>query len=150
LRKLTRTERGFTLIELFIVVMIIGVLAAIAYPGYAEYTRGARRAEARAAIMQIIQLQERRFTQNNAYQASFPGTPAPAGWETKVGNPTNPFYNITWVTTVGVAPTPSVVTVRATPASAFSDAKCNIFQMDTLGNKTVVGAAESAAQCWSR
>jgi type IV pilus assembly protein PilE len=143
-------SKGFTLIEVLIVSVIIAVLAAIAYPAYTEYTRNARRAEARATLTQIIQLQERRFTQNNAYQPTFPGTPAPAGWPVTVGNPASPFYTISWTTVPGVAPAPDVVTVRATPAAAFSDPKCNILAIDTIGNKTVTGATQTAAECWTR
>lgn len=43
--------RGFTLIELMIVVAIIAVLASVAYPSYKEYVARSRRAEARAVLL---------------------------------------------------------------------------------------------------
>ncbi len=60
---------GFTLIELMIVVAIVGILATIAYPSYQDYVRRSARAEARAAMLNMAQLQERNFSDRGAYVA---------------------------------------------------------------------------------
>ncbi len=67
-------HQGFTLIEVMIVVAIIGILAAIAYPSYAEYIRRGHRAEARAALLQGAQWMERAATATGTYPltADFP------------------------------------------------------------------------------
>ena len=57
-------SRGFTLIELMIVVAIVGILAAIAYPSYQNYVREARRAAGQATMMEI-QLDAEKFRANN-------------------------------------------------------------------------------------
>ena len=63
-----RTSAGFTLIEVMIVVAIVSILAAVAYPSYIDSVRKGKRAEARAALMNLLQQQERYFTQNNSYE----------------------------------------------------------------------------------
>lgn len=59
--------KGFTLIELMVIVTIIGILAAIAYPSYQDSVRKTRRADAQGALMQLNNAMERVFTQSNTY-----------------------------------------------------------------------------------
>ena len=59
--------KGFSLIELMIVVGIIGIIAAVAYPAYQRNIDQAKRSDAQAAILQAIQAQERFFVQNLTY-----------------------------------------------------------------------------------
>lgn len=65
----TKTSGGFTLIELMIVVAVIGILGAVAYPSYQEFVRKSKRAEGRTALLELLQQQERYMTQNNTYLA---------------------------------------------------------------------------------
>ncbi|MCC7460358.1 MAG: prepilin-type N-terminal cleavage/methylation domain-containing protein [Proteobacteria bacterium] len=69
-----RTVRffGFSLIELMIVVVIIGVLASIAIPNYTKYVRKSRTAEAEANINSIGQYQEQYYSENNRYTSAGP------------------------------------------------------------------------------
>ncbi len=60
-------NKGFTLIEVMIVVAIIGILAAIAYPSYDEYVKRGNRAEGMAQLNDIAARQERYYAQNNEY-----------------------------------------------------------------------------------
>lgn len=62
-----RAVSGFTLIEVMIVVAIVGILSAIAFPSYQQHVRSSRRADAQAALSELAQIMERRFTENNGY-----------------------------------------------------------------------------------
>ena len=59
--------RGFTLVELLIVVAIIGILAAIVYPSYQDSVRKSRRADAKAVMAEAAQFMERFYTENFCY-----------------------------------------------------------------------------------
>ena len=63
-------NKGFTLIEVMIVVAIIGILAAIAYPSYAEQVKQSRRTDAKAGLYRIAQQQEEYFIQNLSYASN--------------------------------------------------------------------------------
>ncbi|MBA2408610.1 MAG: type IV pilin protein [Gammaproteobacteria bacterium] len=59
--------RGFTLIELMIVVAIVAILGGIAYPSYVNQLQRTRRAEGQAMVMEIMAAQERYYSSNNTY-----------------------------------------------------------------------------------
>lgn len=60
-------QSGLTLIELMIVVIIVGILATVAYPNYRDYAARAKRSEAKAALLKIATNQERVYLQDNSY-----------------------------------------------------------------------------------
>ena len=67
-----KSDDGFTLIELMIVVAVISILAAIALPSYNEYIRRGHRADARTGLLQANQWLERAATANGVYPSSLP------------------------------------------------------------------------------
>ncbi len=66
-RRLYRKMQGITLMELMIVVVIIGILAAVAYPNYRDFAARAKRNEAKAALLKIAVNQERIYLNSNSY-----------------------------------------------------------------------------------
>lgn len=72
------SDRGFTLIELMIVVAVIAIIAAIAYPSYMDYVRQSRRADATVALLELAQYMERYYTNNGRYtdgDGNYPALP---------------------------------------------------------------------------
>jgi len=66
----TKPSHGFTLIELMIVVVIVGVLTLVAYPAYQDSTRKANRAEAKAYLLHAVQRQQLYFNDTRTYADS--------------------------------------------------------------------------------
>src|SRR5690625_2959884 len=63
----TRQQHGFNLVELMAVVIIIGIISAVAYPSYTNYVERANRSEGQAFLMDIAAKQERYRSQNSTY-----------------------------------------------------------------------------------
>ncbi|QDL37179.1 type IV pilin protein [Rhodoferax sediminis] len=146
-------NHGFTLIELMIVVAIVAVLAGIAYPSYKDSVLKGRRAEARTALSELMQQQERYMTQNNSYFA-FTNV---GGIATPVVTPptTVPFKTFSGDTLAKTAyylsasacPSSTIaecVMVAAEPVMADPDA--GTLQILSTGTKTCTGAKSSV--CW--
>ena len=64
---LQRATLGVTLVELMIVIVIVGIIAAIAYPSYQNHTANVRAREAQATLIQVMQEQRKFFSENNQY-----------------------------------------------------------------------------------
>ena len=99
IRGKTASNKGFTLIEVMIVVAIIGILAAVAYPSYQDHVRKSRRAEAQSALMGLAAAMERHFTATNSYTGAGAGgsdTGAPGIYYDKVPKDGGTaYYNLT-------------------------------------------------------
>lgn len=65
---LKSTQRGITLIEMMVVVLIVGILASIAYPSYQDQVQRSRRSDGQSALLEVAQRLERCYTVQNTYQ----------------------------------------------------------------------------------
>lgn len=130
--------QGVTLMELLIVVVIVSILAAIAYPNYRSYVQKSKRSEAISALLQIAVQQERHYLNNNSYTDVMTnlGFPVAGGYVTDTG---------TYEINVTVADADSFTATAQYQLTDEEAAKCDSFTINAQGIKT----SEPRADCWT-
>jgi type IV pilus assembly protein PilE len=134
------TQRGFTLIELMIVVAVIGILSAIAYPSYQESVAKSRRADAQRAMMAAEQYMRRYYSAKDSFaNATLPTELAKsprdgtAAYNLSLGNLTDTTFTIT-----------------ATRAGSMSSDRCGNLSLTHTGARSIASAGNDAtlASCF--
>lgn len=133
---MVRSARGFTLIELMIVMVVVAILAAIALPSFIDQIRAGRRTEAREFLMQVQAAQERWRTNNASYAASLGDLGI--GSVTSGGN-----YS---VALSNASATGYTLTATA-QAKQSGDSACGTITIAVAGNAMTYGPSDT---CWAR
>ena len=128
-----RYQKGVTLIELLLVMVIIAILSGIAIPAYKNYVVKTNRSAAKACMSEYAQFMERYYTTNLS-----------------IGCASDANLNVAYNFTVSVnINSPRLYTVTAQPVSAQSsrDTQCGILTLNESGLKTNSGTA-ALSKCW--
>ena len=145
-----RIAKGFTLLELMIVVTIIAILASLAYYSYGRYAFRTRRADGREMVMRIAAAQERFFTNTNAYVTSTAGiTNAPPAGLGLSTTSTGGHYTIS--AGPGTCGDTNCYVLTATPVAGDPQATdaCGALTLDNVGNKGWSGThPPTNGNCW--
>lgn len=129
--------RGVTLLELMIVVVIVGIMAAIAYPAYQDFVNRAKRNEAKAILLEIAQNEERFYLQNSTY-----GTLSQLGYTGDTITTDTGAYQVT------IAPPPDASNFRAVATYQLGGSeagKCLTMDIDGRGAQTSL----PDTTCWT-
>lgn len=120
-----KRARGFTLIEVMVVVAVIAILAAIALPSYNSYLRKARRADAQAALTDIASRQQQYLMDARAY------APDLATLNYTLQDSVTTWYAVA----IAVAGPPPAFTVTATPVAGKDQEKDGSLALTSTGAK---------------
>ena len=145
--RVSSQQKGVTLMELMIVVAIIGIIAAVAYPSYQEFVMKSRRADGQAALMSFAGAMERYFTVNDTYCGAGPGSVAACSTGTPDAevfvseapvDGDDKYYDLDLSVLTG-----TTFTVRAQPKGAQSTDSCGNLTVDQTGART-----DQGTDCW--
>ena len=147
------TQRGFTLVELMVVLAIVMTIAAIAMPSYTENIQQSKRAEAKAQLLEAAQYMQRFYSQNDSYAqtrtsvaVAIPDALARVPRTAAAGS-----QNYT-ISLGAPAATVATFVIQAVPRSGGSMAsdKCGSFTLNQAGQRGVIGnaAGSTADSCW--
>ncbi len=133
-------QRGVTLMELMIVVLIVGILAAVGYPSYREYSMRSARSEGRSALLAVASRQEQFFLDNKAYADDLADLGMP-------GNTEHDKYQITVDAETADCPILSCYALTATPLGRqLDDTVCGNLTLNSNGTRSATG--DEPAGCW--
>jgi len=151
--KSKQQQKGVTLIELVVVMIIIGILAAVAIPSYRQYVLRSQRSDAKDALLALATQQEKFYLQCNEYTRALN---AAATTTCSPGNLRFPATSERGYYTVAVtAADANGWTATASAVSTlpqYRDTRCRTFQLTSTGAKTARNSGNSAndTECWNR
>ena len=156
MKKSMKNIKGFTLIEVMIVVAILGIITAIALPSYAEYVRKGKRTDAKVELFKIAQLQESYFVQNLSYAKDLTTGSGGLGLGASVLSEQDEYLlTISEAKDSGggactglAADSCASYTLTATAQGSQANDKCKDFTLTNTGVKGRSGSGETVKKCW--
>lgn len=148
-----RLSKGVTLIELMIVVVVIGILASIAYPAYRNYVVQARRSDGQVALLRAASDMERFYSDCGRYPSALIGardcTNLGLGYPASPNPPQSPdnYYSLA-ISAINASGTTYTLTATPLGTQLTNDTDCTTLTLNHLGTKGATGA--NTTNCWKR
>ncbi|HET8706026.1 MAG TPA: type IV pilin protein [Pseudomonadales bacterium] len=136
--------RAFTLIELMLALAIVAIVSTIAYASYSSSILKSRRADAKAALLDLASREERYFSTHNIYSSATSDLGYSGAWPAQI--PTASQFN--YALTVTLQSNGSGFTATATPQGYQAKDACGTYSLDYLGNQNNSGNTEASSKCW--
>ena len=139
----TQGARGFSLVELLTVLLIVGLLSSVAWPSYRAHVQRAQRSQAAAALMQAQQFMERHYSlQGSFLGAAGASVQLPAALQS-VSSDLQVIYRLQIEQSDAVS-----YRLRADPEGAMQDDACGALTLDHLSQKGRTGGGPTVQDCW--
>lgn len=138
--------KGFSLIELIIVVAVVGILAAIAYPSYQESSAKSKRRDAQAALLGLASAMERYYTQNNGtYADSADASTKPIAGLYPSQAPLDGSVKYYDLTITGEDADSYVLSAVPIPGGGMAGDRCGTMTLNEAGSR---GDGDASDNCW--
>lgn len=138
---------GYTLIEIAVTLAIVGVLAAAAMQGWQSMVRRQQRAEGKAALLAVMQQQERHFARHGRYQPFDAAAPNAFKWHSGP-TPGDSVYALSAVVCASDTAAGCIMAVAqaggAGVRAGHADPECGVLRLDSRGRQQ----ADGGAACW--
>jgi type IV pilus assembly protein PilE len=130
-KNLVKKNRGFTLVELMVVVAIVAILTLVAFPAYQDQMRKTRRSDAKVALTELANRQEKFFSDNQRYTGTIVGSP---GLTYTMSLSPERYYTLSAQAPSNTSYTLTATAVATGPQGA--DTACQVMTINQNGNKT--------------
>jgi type IV pilus assembly protein PilE len=137
--EMIKKQKGFTLIELLVTVLIVGILGTIAYSTYSKSVLKGNRSDAKTSLMQVMQTEERYFSEQNTYTTNL----TTLGFSANPLTTSNGYYQVS--ATASASGLTSGITLTAAPVGNQTKDVCGSYILNSLGQKST---SSNVSGCW--
>ena len=135
-----KKNKGFTLLEVVITLLIVAIIASFAYPAYRKNVLKTNRSDAKTKLLEVMQREERYYSEKNTYATDL----------TLLGYSASPVLSDNSLYSVSAAAgnndiTSQVILTAAPQGKQTQDTTCNSFILSSLGQKSV---STGSTSCW--